>query len=67
MKMLKGLTANKNCNYTSIAKQQWHFWTKMIPRGENKVLLSSVRLKISRSCSNAFYKTVKQAAKQTTY
>jgi len=34
MKMLKGLTANENCNYTSIAKQQGHFWTKMIQRGK---------------------------------
>jgi len=34
MKMLKGLTANENCNYTSTAKQQGHFWTKMIQRGK---------------------------------
>lgn len=64
--MLKGLTANENCNYTSIAKQQWHFWTKTIQRGQ-EVLLSCVKLNISRPCSNKFYKTVKQAAKQTTY
>jgi len=66
MKMLKGLTANENCNYTSNAKHQWHFWTKIIQTGK-KVLLSSVKLNISRFCSNKFYKTVKQAAKQTTH